>query len=126
MYISVVEDNQGLLAMVEMALTLYGHHVETYSSALSFLSMLQQARHMRPFDLVIVDLFLNQHSGIDVIDAIRVHPQNIAVIMMSAADESAFAPIRSRYPDIPILRKPFTINALLSLINAVTSPIEAA
>ncbi|MFL5654147.1 MAG: response regulator [Ktedonobacteraceae bacterium] len=122
MYISVVEDNPEVLAMVKTALTLRGHIVDTYSNSSSFLSTLQKAERTPPYDLVIVDLFLGRQSGIDVVEALRIaQPQTIPAILISAAEESTLAPIRKRYPNLPILQKPFKIHALASLIDEVTS-----
>jgi len=41
---------------------------------------------------------------------------------MSAAEESTLGPIRKRYPNLPILQKPFKMQALVPLVNEVTSP----
>ncbi len=125
MHISVIEDNPEVLAMVETALALHGHIVETYSNPPSFLSALQQAERTPPYDLVIVDLFLERQSGTAVVEALRVaRPQVIPAILFSAAEESILAPIRRRYPNLPILQKPFKMQALVSLINKVTSSVE--
>ncbi len=127
MHISVVEDNPAILTMVEMALALHGHIVEAYENSPSFISAWQEARRTPPYDLVIVDLFLDQLSGIDIVEAIQLaHPQSVPVILMSAAQESTFVPIREHYPHLPILQKPFTIQALVSLINEATSTEETA
>jgi len=124
MYISVVEDNSEVLAMVKTALTLRGHIVETYSDSPSFLSTLQKAERTPPYDLVIVDLFLGRQSGIDVVEALRVvQPQTIPAILISAAEESTLTPIRKRYPNLPILQKPFKIHTLASLIDEATSSL---
>src|SRR3954462_5688985 len=113
MYISVVEDNPEVLAMVKTALTLRGHIVDTYSNSSSFLSTLQKAERTPPYDLVIVDLFLSRQSGIDVVRALRrVQPQMIPAILISAAEESQPTPFRKRYPNLPILQKAFKIHTL--------------
>jgi DNA-binding NtrC family response regulator len=125
MHISVIEDNPEVLAMVETALALHGHIVETYSNPPSFLSALQKAERTPPYDLVIVDLFLERQSGTAVVEALQVaRPQVIPAILFSAAEESTLAPIRKRYPNLPILQKPFKMQALVSLISKVTSSVE--
>ena len=125
MHISVVEDNPAVLVMVETALALQGYMVETYSNSPSFLSALQKAERTSSCDVVIVDLFLERQSGTDIVEALRVaQPRVIPAILISAAAESTLAPIRKRYPNVPILQKPFKIRALVSLINEVTSPLE--
>ena len=122
MHIGVVEDNPAVLSMVETALALHGHSVETYSDRSSFLSALQRAGHIPPFDLVLVDLFLDQGSGIELIEVLRlVQPRAVPAILISAAEGTILAPIRKRYPDLPILQKPFKVQELVSLIDKTTS-----
>jgi len=132
-HIGVVEDNPAVLSMIEMALALYGHSVETYSSSASFLSALEKSERIPPYDLVLVDLFLDERSGTDLIEALGSHttlspgspPQVIKAILISAAEESVLTPIRKRYPNLPILRKPFKVQELVSLVSKVTSSTEA-
>jgi CheY-like chemotaxis protein len=127
MYISVVEDNPAVLAMIETALSLYGHIVETYSTSISFLSALQRAERSPAYDLVIVDLFLGRQLGTHIIEALwDTQSRVIPAILISAAEESAFEPIRKRYPDVPILQKPFKIQTLVSLIRETTIIEEIA
>jgi DNA-binding response OmpR family regulator len=122
MHISVVDDNPALLGMVAMALKLQGHIVETYANSPSFFSALQNTNRTPPYDLVIVDLYLEQQLGTDVVEELRTNqPQVIPTILMSAAEENVFAPIRKRYPNLEILRKPFKIQALVSSINRAAS-----
>ncbi|HTK11152.1 MAG TPA: response regulator [Ktedonobacteraceae bacterium] len=122
MHISVIEDNAGVRTMVETALKLHGHVVETYANSPSFFLALQAAERTPPYDLVIVDLFLEQQLGTDIVEALSTkQPQVIPTILISAAEENVVAPIRKCYPDLPILRKPFKIQALVSLINKATA-----
>jgi DNA-binding response OmpR family regulator len=122
MHISIVEDNPSVLAMLETALVLCGHKVEPFSDTSSFLWSLQRTAYIPPYDLVIVDLFLDQLSGTDIVDALRItQPQSIPAILISASEESTLAPIRRRYPDLPILQKPFKIQELMALISKITS-----
>ena len=124
MHIGVVEDNPPLRAMVETALKLHGHIVETYRDVPSFLSAFQRAECTPPYDLVIIDLFLDRQSGTDIVEALRgAPPRAVPVILISAAAESTLAPLRKRYPHVPILQKPFKMQELVSLINEITSSI---
>lgn len=125
MYISVVEDNQALLAMLKTALVLKGHIVDTYNNASSFLWVLRKAERIPPYDVVIVDLFIGQQSGTDIVEALQVvQPQLIPAILISASEESTLSPIRKRYPNVPILQKPFKMQALGSLIDEITPSVQ--
>jgi DNA-binding NtrC family response regulator len=121
MHIGVVEDNPSVLSMLETALALHGHNVEAYSERSAFLSALGRSGRIPAFDLVLVDLFLDSGSGIDVIEALRLVQPRIPAILISAAEENVLAPIRKRYPDLPILRKPFKMQELISLVDKTTS-----
>jgi len=118
MYISVVEDNPKVLEMVEMALMLQGHTVEAHGDSPSFFSALQKTERSPAYDLVIVDLYLGEESGTDVVDALSgTKVRAIPTILMSAATESTFIPIKKRYPNLPILHKPFNVRSLVSLVD---------
>jgi len=122
MHIGVVDDNPAVLSMIETALALHGHSVETFSNRLSFLSALERAERIPSFDLVLIDLFLESGSGIELIEALRlVQPRAIPTILISAAEETVLAPIRKRYPDLSILQKPFKMQELVSLIDKTSS-----
>ena len=125
MHISIIEDNQALLSMLKTALALKGYIVETYNDASSFLRALQKADSTSPCDLVIVDLFLARQSGTDIVDVLQIRqPQLIPAILISASDERTLSPIRKRYPTVPILQKPFKMQALISLIEEITSSVN--
>ena len=129
MHIGVVEDNPAVLSMIETALTFHGYSVETYNNSSSFFSALEKSERIPPYDLVLVDLFLDERLGTDLIEALRgsitlspgQHTQVIPAILISAAEENTLTPIRKRYPNLPILRKPFRVQELISLISKVTS-----
>lgn len=121
MHISVIDDNPGVRVMVATALKLQGHIVETYANSSSFFSALQSNGRIPPYDLVIVDLFLENRLGTEIIDAMSMtKSQVIPTILISAAEENTFAPIRKSYPDLQILQKPFKLQALVSLVNRAT------
>ena len=118
MRISVVEDNPAILSMVGAALEMYGHDVETYTNIATFMTALETTQQSPAYDLVIVDLFLEQRLGTEILEALQsAHPRTIPAILISAATENTFIPIKKRFPSLPILRKPFKIKALVSLIN---------
>ncbi|HZU70332.1 MAG TPA: response regulator [Ktedonobacteraceae bacterium] len=125
MHIGIVDDNPSVLAMIEAALKLHGHSSETFSNSSSFLYALHVARREPPYDVVIVDLFLDHLSGIDIIEVLQAQrSQLIPTILISAAEETTLTPIRQRYPVVPIMQKPFSMRTLLSLVDKVTSRVN--
>ncbi len=118
MRISVIEDNPALLTMVELALRMHGHIVETYTTISAFIAVLQRNERTSPCDLIIVDLFLDRQLGTEIVETLRARrAKMIPTILISAAEEGSFLPIRKQYPNLPILQKPFRIQTLISLIN---------
>ncbi len=118
MYIGIIEDNIAVLEMLETTLTLYGHQVEKHSSVSSFFSALQKIQATLPYDLVITDLLLGRESGIEIVDLLSVaRPVTLPMILMTAGSERLLTPVREKYPDLPIMRKPFKMQELIALID---------
>jgi DNA-binding response OmpR family regulator len=120
MHIGIVDDNPAVLTMIEAALVLHGHSIETFSNSSSFLHTLHNTRRQPPYDVVIVDLFLDHLSGINIIEALQAQrPQQVPTILISAAEETTLNPIRQCYPFVPVIQKPFSMRTLLFLIDKV-------
>jgi len=69
---------------------------------------------------VIIDLLLpGMLSGAAVIDYLHrtISPETLPIIVISAASENQLEEVRSRFPRVHVLRKPFTIKELLYLIE---------
>lgn len=115
MYIGIVEDNIAVLEMLETTLSIYGHQVEKHSSVSLFFNALQKAQPTLPYDLVITDLLLGNQSGTEIVDVLR--PLTIPTVLMTAGSERLLSSIRERYPDLPIMRKPFKIQELIVLVD---------
>lgn len=115
MYIGIVEDNIAVLEMLETTLSIYGHRVEKHSSVSSFFSALQKAQPTLPYDLVITDLLLGNQSGTEIVAVLR--PLTIPTVLMTAGSERLLTPIRERYPNLPMMRKPFKIQELIALVD---------
>jgi DNA-binding response OmpR family regulator len=116
MRISVIDDNSSVRVMVAIALQLHGHIVDAYANSSSFFAAMQSSGRVPAYDLVIVDLFLGNRLGTEIVDAMNA-TQIVPTILISAAEENIFAPIRRSYPELQILQKPFKIQALVSLVD---------
>lgn len=123
MKIGLLEDNPAIVDWMTTALAMAGHIVYTYPESTSFLECLLPSRDLHnhlPFDLAIVDLHLpGEMSGREVITLIRqTFPAKILpVIVVTGASQSELANIQANFPEVPILRKPFKMQALLRLLE---------
>ena len=129
MRIVLVEDNAAVLEYMEMVLQMEGHTVATYQSGTALLQGYAsegKTSAMLPYDLLIVDLWLpGGVSGLDIIIFLRqsFSSEQLPILLISGASPQELEPIKSQFPDLPILRKPFKIGALLDAIEQV-KPVE--
>ena len=124
MNIGLLEDNLAIRDMMQIALELAGHAVSTYVYGQSLLEMLTQAYNTEspclPYDLLIVDLNLpGKLSGLDVITSIShlFAPSILPIIVVSASNLNELNYLHIHFPTLPIIRKPFPIQALLQAIR---------
>lgn len=128
MKIGLLEDNPTILELMQTILEMNGHSVSTHTTGQSLLQTFSQAHpaeqaqpmHL-PYDLLIVDLNLpGSISGLDVITAIYplTTPDILPIIVVSGESLNDLEQVHTRFPTIPIVRKPFTIQTLLQLVAA--------
>lgn len=123
MHIAVLEDNPDIVAYMQIALELAGHHVSIHSHAASLLDTLFTASGPRsplPYDLITVDLLLpDRCSGLDVIERIRqgIPATQLPIIVISGAGPDLLEQARRDFPQEIVLSKPFRMKALLQLIQ---------
>ena len=123
MRIGLLEDNHAISDYLTTALEIAGHQVYPHVFGHSLVERLFLDRNQHeppPYDLVIIDLLLpGMLSGAAVIDYVRrsIPPETLPIIVISAASESQLKEVRSRFPHIHVLRKPFTLKELLYLIE---------
>ena len=128
MKIGLLEDNYVISDYLTTALEIAGHQVYPHVFGHSLVERLYLDRDQHeppPYDLVIIDLLLpGMLSGAAVIDYLHrtITPQTLPIIVISAASESQLEEVRSRFPRVHVLRKPFSIKELLHLIE--TSNID--
>jgi len=114
--ILLAEDEQGVRAFLEMALTRAGHRVISTGSGPEALDV--ASRSLEPIDLLIADVVMPGLSGPEVADELRRrHPGLRALFLSGYASHSAL-PDRIANDPGAFLQKPFTIEALLSKVQA--------
>ena len=122
MKIAVLDDNAAVGEMLQDALHLVRHTVSVFLSPSQFLAALSRASTVRsPFDLIIVDLFLSEGmSGIDAVNQARKTFPDLLAILITAGTSWDIEAARRAMPDIKILRKPFSLAALLNMVNELS------
>lgn len=124
MRIGVLEDNTNIHDYLQTALEVAGHTVSTHIEGMSLLEIFfaeQSIQTPLPYDLLIIDLSLpGTLSGLSVISYIRQTfvPEDLPIIVLSAASQNQLEQIHTRYPNIQVLQKPCEIKTLLRLIEA--------
>ncbi len=108
-----VDDEETVLAVVEMALTGRGFDVVTASAASQGLALL----HAERFDVLIVDKNLAGASGVEVAVAARASDPLLAILMITAyaSADSADDLLEADIDDY--LRKPFEIQELVDAVE---------
>jgi len=123
MKIGLLEDNPGTIEYLKTALELAGHTVSAHTQGTSLLETLITAYSPGaplPYDLVLVDLLLPGLSGLEVINRIRqiIPPERLPLIIVSAAaSQQELEQVKTRFPTITIVPKPFRFKALLQVIE---------
>lgn len=130
MNIALLEDNPSNLEYILTLLQLQGHLVFPHGDATSFLETLwatSQRDGDSPcnvtIDLALLDLMLpGELSGLDVLHSLRGTDTPLAalpLIVISGAGQNMLDEVQTRFPTVPVLRKPFHMRELLSMIEAI-------
>jgi len=109
--ILVVEDNEELRMLMELALESEGFRVECAPNGLEALKLLKE--NSTP-DLILLDLMMPVMSGQEFLESRRQVPElhEIPLIVFSAASENV-------PPGFPFLRKPVDLDHLLSEVQGL-------
>ena len=113
--ILLAEDEQGVRAFLEMALTRAGHHVIATPSGTEAVAIGSTTK--APIDLFISDVVMPGLSGPDAADKLRqTHPQMRAIFLSGYSSHVAL-PDRVIADPGSFLQKPFTVEALLAKVR---------
>lgn len=122
MNIGLLEDNQAVCECMSVVLGLEGHRVSKHTTGASLLGSLAPGNQaiLLPYELLIIDLHLpGEISGQEVIARIRstASMKELPILIITGAQESELTPVKTRFPSIPILRKPFKMQVLTQLVD---------
>jgi DNA-binding response OmpR family regulator len=126
MNIALLEDNPANLEYIQTLLQFEGHHVFAQVDAASFLASIWTPYHQNavlPYDLAIIDLMLpGRLTGLDVLHSLRAADSPLAyfpLIVISGASENILDAVQTHYPSVPIIRKPFRMQELISVLATI-------
>ena len=130
MNIALLEDDLSNLEYLVTLLQFKGHLVFPHADAASFLDTLwatTQDSELIPLritiDLAILDILLpSPVSGLDILHSLRETEtplSHLPIIVISGASQSTLNDLHRQFPTVPILRKPFQIQELFSLIDDI-------
>jgi len=126
MNIGIVDDVADIGEMLQIALELAGHHVSFYCTSTTFLAAAipeQAPKTPAPFDLLLIDLILPEvHSGTQVVQKVkRVYP-DVPIIIITAATLDTIEAALQDMPGTRVLRKPFKLSDLFTVIQETKFP----
>jgi DNA-binding NtrC family response regulator len=116
--ILVVDDHRDVRAMISMLLRVNHFEVIEAESVAAGLKAFEDAR----FDVAIVDIFLSDACGFDLITAMRERAPRLAVVAVSGMAALDSVSQSSELSDVVCLQKPFRPT---DLIRAVSGAREA-
>jgi DNA-binding response OmpR family regulator len=113
-HILVVDNEKELLDLLELHLTESGMRVAKAESGLTALDLLRR----RPFDLVILDIMMDEMDGFAVLRHIREAALNMPVILLSARHEPESKVYGLNLGADDYVTKPFSPAELVARVNA--------
>ncbi len=121
----IVEDDMSSMHMLDVALQATGQFVKldwatSAEEAMRFLQGRMKSRRAHPYDLIIIDIFLDgRRTGVDLWNYLNEESlQSVPVVMTSGISEEKFADLMGRFTIMPkFLRKPFQMKRCMETIN---------
>ena len=120
--ILIIDDQKDVRAMVAIVLRVHHFEVVEAESGAAGLKAFAEA----PFDAAIVDIFLGDTSGIDVIATLRDEAPALPVIAVSGMTTFDFMDQSPHLANVVCLQKPFRPNDLLQALRKAQAAAEGA
>jgi two-component system response regulator ChvI len=112
--ITLVDDDENIVASVSLALESHGHAVKAYFDGVSGLHALEAT----PPDLVILDVKMPRLDGMEVLRRLR-QTSNVPVIMLTSKDDEIDEILGFNLGADDYVRKPFSQRLLIERVKAV-------
>jgi DNA-binding response OmpR family regulator len=112
--ILVIDDQSDVRAMISIVLRVQHFEIVEAASAAAGLKAFESSS----FDLVIVDIFLQETNGFDLIRMMRERVPDLPIVAISGMTTLDFVSASPELSDVVCLQKPFRPNDLLRAIEA--------
>ncbi len=119
--ILVIDDQKDVRAMIALVLRVKQFEVIEAESAAAGLSLFEQFS----FDLAIVDVFLQDACGFDVITRMRDRVPGLPVVAISGMTTLGAASQSAELMNVAYLQKPFRANGLIAAIETASRQIRS-
>ena len=119
--ILIVDDDSSIRGLLRVIAQRAGIVADEATDGVHCLELLDR----RDYDLIVLDLAMPRLNGFDVIDRLRRRRPRPAVVVLTALGRSAFMDLDAEVVHC-ILRKPFDVDLLVSLIVTTAAGIHAA
>jgi CheY-like chemotaxis protein len=120
----VIEDQETVRGAVRRALDTYGYRVVEASRPSDAIELLGAARER--IDLVLTDIMLPEMSGKELVERLRTHSRDVAVLYMSGFAGGALQHQGGLERGTGFVQKPFTPGALVKKVRAALDARGAA
>ena len=120
--ILLIEDDPGLQQYVRTVFDREQYSLTVCGTGSEGLAKLQ---HIRP-DLVLLDLFLHESDGMEILRQIKTAVPTLKVLVLSCSHDSRFSVNAMRAGARDVLLKPFQRAELLELVEQVLGPADVA
>lgn len=111
--ILVIDDQPDVRVMISIVLRIHHFEIVEAASAAAGLKAFEEAE----FDLAIVDIFLKETNGLDVIGVMRERVPNLPVVAISGMTALDFVEAWPGLSDVVCLQKPFRPHQLVRAIE---------
>jgi len=109
----LVEDDASVRSTVVTFLELEGYHVDAVASTREALAKLSAA----PYSMVVSDIYIDERTGLDVLDAAKRANANCAVVLMSGRGSIETVMKATRGGAFDYIAKPFELDELLEILR---------
>jgi DNA-binding NtrC family response regulator len=117
--IVVVDDDDILRRAIARMLKSLGFSVLTAADGADAIAAIESCA--KPIDAMLVDVVMPHLSGPELVDRLASRGIHIGVIYMSGYDDATIVTHLMNSPTLPLLRKPFTPQALMLVLREVLS-----
>jgi DNA-binding NtrC family response regulator len=121
MLVGILEDNQALAEMYQLAMSMEGYESRVFALPTLFIHAIIHAAPGQ-YDVVLCDLMLGPgRSLVDAIKAIRASIPDMPAMILSGSCPHELEKAQCALPDVPVMQKPVPLEAIFRTIERLTN-----